>query len=239
MAMQATQAQTMCRASRQVVNELNKYADAAGVQGFLIPAHIYICDYMVIKYSHAAVMNVLRQHITKIPPRKREYKHFTTTYWYHVVDNVLGNQTSAKRSYDGEVYGEMKDYNTFNHITKIYLQDDYSVHEALLINQICNIYTLDDVVRACKTATGNAVHSMAYVMAILKDMDATKRAEELRIRMLGERIEKSSMQIQTETHTHTPIELAKSEYDYNKKRDDVLLELMLKKMFGGDGNAKK
>ena len=64
MAMQVTQA--MCRASRQVVNELNKYADAAGVQGFLIPAHIYICDYMVIKYYQAAVMNVIRQHITKI-----------------------------------------------------------------------------------------------------------------------------------------------------------------------------
>lgn len=133
----------------------------------------------------------------------------------------------------------MTDYNSFNHFTKIYLTDDYSVHDALLINQIVNNYTLDEIVRACKTASDNAVHSVSYVQAILKDMAATKRAEELRIRMLGERIEQSSMQIQTETHTHTPIELAQAEYNYNKKRDDILLELMLRNMFGGQNNDKK
>lgn len=238
MAMQMAQTQVMCRASRQVVNELNKYANAAGVQGFLIPAHLYICDYMVIKYHQAAVINVIRQHITKISPTKREYKHFTPTYWYKMIDNILGGQENAKKTYDGEVYGEMVDYNGFNHFTKIYLSDDYSVHDALLINQICNTYTLDEIVRACKTATDNAVHSIAYVMAILKDMAATKRAEELRIKMLGERIEQSSMQIKTETHTHTPIELAKAEYDYQKKRNDVLLELMLQKMLGGQDDKK-
>lgn len=237
MAMQVTQ--VMCRASRQVVNELNKYADAASVQGFLIPAYVYICDYMVIKYHQAAVINVIRQHITKIAPPKREFKHFTPIYWYRMVDNVLGGQAGAKRTYDGEVYGEMKDYNAFNHFTKIYLSDDYSVHDALLINQIVNTYSLDEIVKACKTATDNAVHSVAYVMAILKDMAATKRAEELRIRMLGEKIEKSTMQIQTETHSHTPIELAQSEYNYQKKREDMLLELMLQKMFGGQDNGKK
>lgn len=237
MSMQVTQ--VMCRASRQVVNELSKYADASGVQGFLIPAHLYICDYMVIKYHQAAVINVIRQHITKIPPPKREYKHFTPMYWYRIIDNILGKQENAKKTYDGEVHGEMTDYNSFNHFTKIYLSDDYSVHDALLINQICNTYTLDEIVRACKTATDKAVHSIAYVMAILKDMDATKRAEELRIRMLGEKIEKSSIQIQTETHTHTPIELAKSEYDYQKKRNDMILELMLQKMMGGNSGDKK
>ena len=113
------------------------------------------------------------------------------------------------------------------------------MHDALLINQIVNTYSLDDIVKACKAATDNAVHSVAYVMAILKDMAATKRAEELRIRMLGEKIEKSTMQIQTTTQSHTPIELAQSEYNYQKKREDMLLELMLQKMFGGNGDGKK
>lgn len=237
MAMQTTQA--MSRASRLVVNELNKYADAAHVQGFLIPAHVYICDYMTIKYHHAAVINVIRQHLTKVAPAKRASKHFTPIYWYRAVDQILGGQANAKRTYEGEVYGEMVDYNGFNHFTKFYLQSDYSVHDALLINQIVNTHSLDDIVKACKAASEKAVHSISYVKAILDDMAATKRAEELRIRMLGERIEQSTAQIQTETHTHTPIELAQSEYNYNKKRDDVLLELMLKKMFGGQGNDKK
>ena len=68
--LQATQ--KMARASRQVVTELNKYADAAGVQGFLIPAHIYMCDYMIIKYNQAAVINVIKSHMTKIQPKKRD-----------------------------------------------------------------------------------------------------------------------------------------------------------------------
>lgn len=237
MGMQATQ--VMSRASRQVITELNKYADAAHVQGFLIPAHVYICDYMTIKYHQAAVINVIKQHLTKVQPAKRVSKHFTPLYWYRMVDTILGGQQNAKKSYDGEVYGEMTDYNSFNHFTKIYLTDDYSVHDALLINQIVNNYTLDEIVKACKAASDNAVHSVSYVQAILKDMAATKMAEELRIRMLGERIERSSMQIQTETHTHTPIELAQAEYNYNKKRDDILLELMLRNMFGGQNNDKK
>lgn len=230
--LQATQ--KMARASRQVVTELNKYADAAGVQGFLIPAHIYMCDYMIIKYNQTAVINVIKSHMTKIQPKKREYKHFTPTYWYKIVDNMLGDKVGARRNQDIQVCGEMVDYNSFNHITKMYLLDDYSVQDAAIINRIVNQYSLADIVSACKTASQNGVHSMAYVDAVLRDMDARKSAEALRIKVLGDKIEKSNMTIGGETHTHTPIELAKAEYDYNKKREDMILELLVNKMFGGE-----
>lgn len=224
--------QSMSKASRQIVNELNKYADTAGVQGFLVPAHVYMCDYMVIKYNTTAIINVIRSHISKIQPKKREYKHFTPIYWYKVVDNMLANKQGVCRPHDTQVYGEMVDYNAFNHITKMYLVDDYSVTDAMHVNRIVNTYTLADIVSACKTASQNGAYSMAYVDAVLRNSDSQRKAEELRIKMLCDKVEKSSSMLNGEVHKHTPIELAKSEYEYNKKREDVLLELLVNKMMG-------
>ena len=225
--------QVMSRPSRLIVTELSKYSDNAGVQGFLTSAHIYICDLMCIKYSQPAVLNVIKAQIGKVPPKKREYKHFTPSHWYPVVNNMLSGKPGASREIDGKIYGEMVDYNPFTHITKMYLTDDYSLGEAILINRIVNEETQADIVAACRTSAQNGVHNMAYVKKVLEGMAANRRAEELRIRMLGDKINNSSSVIQTDIHTHTPIELAKSEYDYNQKREDMLLELMLKKMFGG------
>lgn len=228
--LQATQA--MARASRQVINELNKYADVSNVQGFLIPAHIYMCDYMIIKYNQAAIINVIKSHMTKIPVKKREYKHFTPLYWYKIVDNMLSNKQGVERNNDVEIHGEIVDYNAFNHITKLYLLDDYSVQDAILINQIVNKYNLSDIISACKTASQNGAYSMSYVSAVLRDIDARKRAESMRIDFMRNRIKQSSESINTTIHRHTPIELAKAEYDYNKKREDMMLELLMNKMFG-------
>lgn len=230
--MQVTQ--VMSRPSRLIVAELSKYSDNAGVQGFLTPAHIYICDLMCIKYSHPAVLNVIKSQMGKVPPKKREYKHFTPQHWYSMVDNMLRGKAGAAREVDGAVYEAMTDYNAFNHITKIYLTDDYSIGEALIINRIVNEETQADIVAACKTASQNGVHNMAYVKRVLEGMAAERKAEELRIRILGDKIDQSTQGIRTEVHTHSAIELAKSEFDYNKKREDMLLELLMQKMFGGD-----
>ena len=227
--------QVMARASRNVVNELNRYADMAGVQGFLIPAHIYMCDYITLKYNYTAAINVIKSHMSKIPQSKREYKHFTPIYWYKVIDNMLGGKPGVCKTNDVTVHGEMVDYNSFNHITTIFLTDDYGAQDAALINKIVNKYTLSDIVSACKTASHNGAYSMSYVDAVLRDIDGKKRAEELRIRMLGERVEKSNAMLDGEIHTHTPIELAMAEHNYNKKREDMLLELLIDKMFGGNG----
>lgn len=224
--------QVMSKASRQIVTELNKYADTAGVQGFLIPAHLYMCDYMVIKYNQTAVANVIKSHMSKIPPKKREFKHFTPIYWYKIVDNML-NDKSVHRNQDIQVYGEMVDYNSFNHITKMFLFDDYSIQDAIIINRIVNTCDLSDIISACKTASQNGVHSMAYVDAILRDINARKYVEATRIKELGDKIDSSNRTLGGEIHRHTAIELAKSEYDYNKKHEDVLLELLVNKMFGG------
>lgn len=227
-------AQAMSRQSRLIVAELSKYSDNAGVQGFLTSAHLYICDLMCIKYSQPAVLNVIKSQIAKVPPKKREYKHFTPSHWYKVVDNMLAGKPGAAREIEGPVYGEMTDYNAFNHITKMYLSEDYTLGEALLINRMVNEETLADIVAACKTAAQNGVRNMAYVKRVLESIAAGRRAEELRIKMLGGKIDQSQQGIRTQIHTHTPIELAQSENEYNKKREDMLLELLVQKLYGGD-----
>lgn len=225
--------QTMCRASRHVMNELNKCAEAAGVQGLIVPAHIYMCDYMVIKYQQAAVTNVIKSHIASIPPKRRESKHFTPMYWYKMVDNMLSGKQGVCRNEQG-VYGEMTDYNGFSHITRMFLIDDYSVQDAKKINEIVNTSDLETIVEACKQSADAGVRNVAYMSAVINSIKANKAMRQADMDRLRTRVESSQTSLRTETHTHTAIELAQMEYEYNKKKEAAMLEALFNRIAGGD-----
>ena len=114
----------MSRPSRLIINELNKLANQSNVQGFLVPAHIYMCDYMIIKYNYVVILNTIRSHINNIQKTNRQYKHFTPIYWYKVIDNIFKNNNNVRFNINNIVYGEMNDYNSYNHIISKFLQSD-------------------------------------------------------------------------------------------------------------------
>lgn len=225
--------QTMCRASRHVMNELNKCAEAAGVQGLIVPAHIYMCDYMVIKYQQAAVVNVIKSHIASISPKRRESKHFTPMYWYKMVDNMLSGKQGACRN-EQSVYGEMTDYNGFSHITRMFLIDDYSIQDAKKINEIVNTNDLETIVEACKQSADAGVRNVAYMSAVINNINTSKAMRQADIDRLRTKVESSQTSLRTETHTHTVIELAQMEYEYNKKKEAAMLEALFNRIVGGD-----
>lgn len=224
----------MSKASRMIINQLDKLAMDSGVQGLTIPAHIYMCDYMIIKYNQSAVMNIIRSHIAKIPKVKREFKHFTPIYWYKIVDNMLGNNESVKYDIDGEVYGEMQDYNSFNYIIRNFLQSDYSIQEAIRINKLVNTVDQSSIVSACKVAAQNNVYNMAYVEAVIQSDQQRKKCEEIKHQAIIQRAQESSDKLRMDVHQHTPVELAEMEYNYEEKRNNILLTLMVKKLLDGD-----
>lgn len=219
----------MSKSSRMVINQLNKLANDSDVQGLIIPAHIYICDYMTIKYSPGAIMNVIRSGVGKIQKSRREYKHFTPLYWYKMVDNILGKNQSS----DIQVFGEIQDYNSFNYLIRNYLQIDYSGQEAQRINHLVNTVDQSTIVSACKIATQNGVHSIAYVETVIEGEQQKKKFEELKLKVINDKAQESSNLLRIETQKHTPIELAQIEYKYEQKREDILLELMIKKLLEG------
>jgi len=218
-----------------VINELDKIASSNGVQGFIVPAHVYMCDYMTIKYSTQAIINVLRSQISKIPKHKREYKHFTPLYWYKVVDNMLGNGT-ATREVSGTVYGEMVDYNAFNHIVGMFLVSDYSVQDSVYINNLVNTASLSDIINACNTAKQNGVHTIAYMRAIIDGENGKREAERQRAEQMNMKIAASSGRLMhNDIHRHTAIELAEIQYNYEKKRESSDLEAAIRKLLGSMG----
>ena len=228
----------MSRSSRLVMNELNKLAKDSNVQGLTIPAHVYMCDYMTIKYSHRAIVNIIRSKLASIAPSRRQSKHYTVAYWYSVIDSMLKDNPNAKMDVgDATIYGDMQDYNSFNHLTRHYLKSDYSNQDALTINNIVNTTDFITIVNACKVAERNCVFNMQYLRTIIDGEKQRAEYEALKTRLVNEKATESSNRLRMDIHTHTPLELAKIEYDYNQKRNDILLELMLKNLL--EGGAKK
>lgn len=220
---------TMAKASRLVIDELNRMGRESDVQGFNTPAHIYICDYMTAKYNHRAIMNVIKSHLNNMPKVKRQYKHFTPTYWYKIVDNILGDNAKI---IDGNVNlcGEMVDYNPFIQITQHYLLSDYGQYDAIKINNIVNTASIQDIISACKVATQNSVYSVPYIESIINSEHQKKHLNEVRESILFDKTQQSNKLLNTETLTHTPIELAQMEYNYEKRKEDILLELLVEKL---------
>lgn len=225
----------MAKASRLVIDELNRMAKESNVQGFTTPAHIYICDHMTAKYNHRAIMNVIKSHLNNMPKVRRQYKHFTPTYWFKIVESVLGDNAKIIDC-NITLYGELNDYNQFVHITQHYLLTDYSQSDAIKINNISNTASIQEVVNACKIASQNGVYNISYVETIINGERQKKRLSEVRDSILFDKTQQSNKLLNTETHTHTPIELAQMEYSFEKKKEDILLELLMQKYLNGKGD---
>lgn len=224
----------MSRATRQVLNELDQYAKMSNVQGLTIPAHIYLGDVLTTKYYQNAIINLIKSRMAKIPKTKRESKHFTLSYWYPIVDNMLQNQTAPKREISGIVYGEMLDYNPFNHIISKYLITDYSTADAQLINQIVNEYTFMEITAATRAAAQANVYSVRYIKAILEGEKAKHQLEVNKIHALGAKIDESDKLLQQDKVVYTQDEVTHAEQTFEEKRHNMLLQMMVDKMLGGD-----
>lgn len=227
----------MARASRQVFEVLDTYAKQSDVRGLTIPAHVYLCDVLTLKYYQNSVINIIKSKMGAIPKSKRNSQHFTVSYWYPIVDNMFKNQDAPKRDIYNTIYGEMSDYNSFNHIVTKFMITDYSTNDAHIINMLVNTYDIKDIISACNVAIQHKADGIAYVKAVLEREKAKHDVQIEKMDALNNRTQSSNRLLDRDIHKHTPIELAQMQYNYTKKQEDAILQALVDKLLGGKSSA--
>lgn len=219
----------MCRESKKIFDDLDRYASACDVQGLITPAHVYICDRLVCEYYTAPILNILKQRIKAV--KNKEWKHFTIEYWEPVIRKSLKNAASTYRDVTG-IGCDNQD--GFTHIVTNYLIADYSITDAIILNKLVNNTPLASIKYACEEAKKYGVREIRYINAII-DKERAKQEEKSRaIANLSDKIKGSDRLIQTQTHTHTVMDIASAQYNYQKAMENAELERKFREVFGND-----
>lgn len=219
----------MSRESRKIFDELERQASINGVQGFITPAHIYICDRLICEYYTAPIINILKQRIKSI--KNKEWKHFTIEYWEPVIRKNLKNALSTHRDIS-DIGCDNQD--GFIYVISNYLIADYSISDTIMLNRLVNNTPLASIKYACEEAKKYGVREIRYINAII-DKERARQEDKIRsINQLSDKISKSDKLVQTQTHRHTMMDIASAQYNYEQAKQNAELERKFKEVFGND-----
>lgn len=226
------QALKMSRESRKLFQELDKLANADGVQGFITSGHVFISDRLVIEFYTAPMINLIKSKLKTISKSKREWKHYTIEYWEPMLRNMLSKQDHAKRSVPNMIFDLELD--SFTYIIGSYLIADYSLDDALLINHMIGMHTLNEIVNACQIGKSNKVYEPRYISAVLAKEEAKKQLGIQTIEKLTAKTQKSNIILDREVHEHTVMDIALAEYNFQKAFENAEVERMFKEWLNND-----
>lgn len=226
------QALKMSRESRKLFQELDKLANADGAQGFITPGHVFISDRLVIEFYTAPMINLIKSKLKTISKSKREWKHYTIEYWEPMLRNMLSKQDHAKRSVPNMIFDLELD--SFTYIIGSYLIADYSLDDALLINHMIGMHTLNEIVNACQIGKSNKVYEPRYISAVLAKEEAKKQLGIQTIEKLTAKTEKSNTILDRQVHEHTVMDIALAEYNFHKALENAEVERMFKELLNND-----
>lgn len=225
----------MSREARKIFNELDNMAIDNGVQGILIPAHIYVCDKLILSYYTAPIINVIKSRFKSISKSKREWKHFTIEYWEPMIHNMLKTNQGVCRNNIIQHTINDEIINKFEIISK-FLITDYSIQDALLIHTIVHNYTEKNIINACNMAKNMNIFDITYINGILEKEKAKESIKLKIVDNLANKIERSNTLLNKQTYNHSPIDLAMMEYNWNNKKRNAELEKMFNNITGGSHN---
>lgn len=218
----------MSRESRKIFQELEQLANVDGVNGIITPGHIFVCDRLVIEFYTAPMINLIKSKLKVISKSKREWKHYTIEYWEPMLRNMLSKQDHAKRSVSNIIFDLELD--SFTYIISNYLISDYSLDDALLINHMIGVNTLNEIINACQIGKSNKVYEPRYINAILDKEKAKKQIRIDTIDKLTAKTEKSDIILDKPVHQHSLIDIALAEYQYQQKLENAELEKRFKEI---------
>ena len=228
----------MSRSSRKVLDTLEKLAKDNGMGIFLIPSHVYTAEMLVCKYFEGPVINIIRSKLKNIPKNKRNLNHYTITYWKPVIEKMLSKQAHTKRPHHDDIHTEPDDYTNFNYLTTKFVLTDYSIDEAIMVNKISNEFSLKDIIKACDIARSNESMNIAYINGILQKQKAADEFKKGKLQDLADKSRQSDEILNKQKVYYDEDSVDEFEKSYEEKRNDMLLEMLLEKMTGGndDGN---
>lgn len=219
---------TMCRESRKIFEELDKQASMYDVQGFITPAHIYICDTLVCRYYTAPILNIIKQKIKTI--KNKEWKHFTIEYWSPIIERMLSHAQGTMR--DADICTDTNCLDSFEYIISKYLITDYSISDAIMLNKLIHGVPYASIMYACNEARKYNVSEIRYINAIIEKERAKQDAKIQAINNLSDKIAESDKILDAGVHTHTIMDIASAQYNYEKARQNAELEKKFEEMFG-------
>jgi uncharacterized protein YlaI len=216
----------MSRDARKVFQMIDDLCQKHGVQGETNPGHIYMCDMLLVRFYAQPIINILRTRINSM--KHKETKHFTFEYWVSAIVNMLRNNTSAIRQ--GAVIPDWLPRDTdeavrsFAHIVSRYLLVDYGYDDMVMIQRIVNVYTYDEIVKACIVGSSNRVYEVRYISAVLEKERAKEQVRVNKMQVIENRAAESNRLLDRPIHTHTIMDIASMEYTWSQKRENARIE---------------
>lgn len=219
------------RESRRLLDELDKLATQYDTSVIVTPSQMYIADQLTLKYFTAPILNAIKSKVKQL--KKVSSKHFTVEHWVSVLDSMFQNNVSVRR--DGSVVqiidGKDVGISGFQLISK-YLVDDYSQQDAEMIYQIIHEYSDLMIKDAINVASGNNVYNIRYVNAVLKKELALTNMRMQAAKQIEERADRSNAILNRPIIQHSAIDMATSQYDWEKAKQNAELERKMQEMFG-------
>ena len=108
----------------------------------------------------------------------------------------------------------------------------YSISDAELIYKIVHTYEYHVIQDAVRSAVNNKVYNIQYVNAILEKEQALSNMKKQELQKLRERADNASSILNKHKVQHSVIDLATSQYNWEKQKENAELERMMQEKFG-------
>ena len=220
----------MSREARKLLSELETLAIQNNTSTLVTPSQIYIADQIILKYYTAPILNAIKSKVKDL--KKKSSKHFTIEHWVSVLDSIFSSNMGVRR--EGSVIQVINNdigSNGFQLLCQ-YLIADYSISDAETIYKMVHMYEFNTIQNAVRIAINNKVHNIQYVNAILEKEQALSNMKKQELQKLRERADNASSILDRHKVQHSVIDVATSQYNWEKQKENAELEEKMKEIFG-------
>lgn len=221
----------MSREARRLLNELDTLAGQYKTSTLVTPQQVYIADQITQKYFTAPILNAIKSKVKAL--KNRSSKHFTIEHWVSVLDSMFASNGSVRREGSIVQSVEVDDgYLGFQSIIK-YLVTDYGSRDAGEIYEIVHKYSNDMIDNAISIAKQNKVYNIQYVKAVLEKEQALSNIRQQELTNLRNKVEDSNHILNRQKVEHSVLDMATTQYDWEKAKQNAELERKIQGLIGG------
>lgn len=221
----------MSREARRLLNELDTLAGQYKTSTLVTPQQVYIADQITQKYFTAPILNAIKSKVKAL--KNRSSKHFTIEHWVSVLDSMFASNGSVRREGSIVQSVEVDDgYLGFQSIIK-YLVTDYGSRDAGEIYEIVHKYSNDMIDNAISIAKQNKVYNIQYVKAVLEKEQALSNIRQQELTNLRNKVEDSNHILNRQKVEHSVLDMATTQYDWEKAKQNAELERKMQGLIGG------
>ena len=214
----------MSREARRLLNELESLAGQYKTSTLVTPQQVYIADQITQKYYTAPILNAIKSKVKAL--KNRSSKHFTIEHWVSVLDSMFSSNGSVRR--EGSIVQVVEVDDGF-----LGYQSDYGMGDAGEIYEIVHKYSNEMIDKAISIAKQNKVYNVQYVKAVLEKEQALSNIRQQELNNLRTKVEDSNHILNRQRVEHSVLDMASTQYDWNKAKENAELERKMQELIGG------